>query len=201
MSPRPHPVRFAPLSVPAAVLTAVLAAACLAGAAAPALAHGEGEAAPAVDLAALLGGDYERVAGRIVELAEAFPADKYGWRPAEGVRSVSEAVMHVADANFALAAALGVAPPEGLDLEGQKLEQITDRERVLEILETSIDHAQRALAAAEGTDLDRTVNAFGFDMPAARVVVILDTHAHEHLGQLIAYARSNGITPPWSRGE
>ena len=23
-------------------------------------------------------------------------------------------------------------------------------------------------------------------------------HAHEHLGQLIAYARMNGITPPWS---
>lgn len=201
MSPRPTPVRPAPPPVPAAFLAALLTAACLAGAAPSALAHDEGEAAPAVDLAATLGSDYQRVAGRIVQLAEAFPADKYGWRPAEGVRSVSEAVMHVADANFALAAALGVTPPEGLDLEGQELEQITDRERVLEILETSIDHAERALAAAEGTDLNRTVHVFGFDMPAARVLVILDTHAHEHLGQLIAYARSNGITPPWSRGE
>ncbi len=196
MSPRSTSVRS-----PLAAMTAVFATIFLSLAAAPALAHDEGAAVPAVDLAATLGGDYDRVSGRLVQLAEAFPADKLGWRPAEGVRSVSEAVMHVADANFQLAAAFGVAPPEGLDLEGQKLEQITDRDQVIATLKTSIEHAKQALTAAEGTDLNRTLKVFGFEMPAARVLVILDTHAHEHLGQLIAYARSNGITPPWSQGE
>jgi uncharacterized damage-inducible protein DinB len=192
LNPRPRFARPA--------LATVLAAAFAVLGAAPALAHGEGEAAaPAVDLAAVLGGDYDRVSGMLIQLAEAFPADKLGWRPAEGVRSVSEAVMHVADANFRLAASLGVALPEGLELEG--LEAITDRDRVLATLKTSIEHAKQALAAAKGSDLDRKIQVFGFEMPAAQVLVILDTHAHEHLGQLIAYARSNGVTPPWSQGE
>jgi uncharacterized damage-inducible protein DinB len=31
------------------------------------------------------------------------------------------------------------------------------------------------------------------------VLELLATHNHEHLGQMIAYARMNGIAPPWSR--
>lgn len=193
MSPRPTPAR----SVRSSALAFVMAAACLA-LAAPTLAHDEGEAT-AVDLAATLGGDYQRVAGRIVQLAEAIPADKYGWRPAEGVRSVSEVVMHVATANFRLASSLGVAAPEGLDLEG--LEQVTDHDQAIATLKSSIENAKKALTASEGSDLTRTVHAFGFDMPASQALMILDSHAHEHLGQLIAYARSNGVTPPWSRSE
>ena len=192
MSTRPWSPRRSHL----APSVASLLAAALVLAAVPALAHEEGTAG-AVDLAATLGADFERTSGRVVQLAEAIPADKYGWRPAEGVRSVSEAVMHVAAANFALASALGVAPPEGADLEN--LEKVTDREEVLATLKTSIDHAKKALEGAEGTDYNRTVNAFGFEMPAARAVVILAAHSHEHLGQLIAYARSNGVTPPWSQ--
>ena len=192
MSTRPWSPRRSHL----APSVASLLAAALVLAAVPALAHEEGTAG-AVDLAATLGADFERTSGRVVQLAEAIPADKYGWRPAEGVRSVSEAVMHVAAANFALASALGVAPPEGADLEN--LEKVADREQVLATLKTSIDHAKKALEGAEGTDYNRTVNAFGFEMPAARAVVILAAHSHEHLGQLIAYARSNGVTPPWSQ--
>jgi len=176
---------------------ASLLAAAFVLAAVPALAHDEGESSGAVDLAATLGADFERTSGRVVQLAEAIPADKYGWRPADGVRSVSEAVMHVAAANFALASALGVAPPDGVDLEN--LEKMTDRGQVLSTLKTSIEHAKKAFEGAEGTDFNRTVNAFGFEMPAARAVVILAAHSHEHLGQLIAYARSNGVVPPWSQ--
>ncbi len=185
------PLARSPVAALAAALAFVLAAS-------PLLAHEEG-AAGGVDLAATLGADFERVSGRVVQLAEAIPADKYGWRPAEGVRSVSEVVMHVADGNFTLAKALGVAPPEGIGIEGQDLEKVTDRDQALATLKTSIEHARQALKAAEGTDYNRMVNAFGFEMPAARAVVILDAHAHEHLGQLIAYARSNGVTPPWSQ--
>lgn len=172
-------------------------AAVLVLAAVPAFAHGEGGTSGAVDLAATLGADFERTSDHVVQLAEAIPADKFGWRPAEGVRSVAEAVMHVAGANFALAGALGVAPPEGIDLEN--LESMTERDQVLSTLKTSIEHAKKAFEAAEGTDYNRSVNAFGFEMPAARAVVILAAHSHEHLGQLIAYARSNGVVPPWSR--
>jgi uncharacterized damage-inducible protein DinB len=169
-------------------------------AAVPAAAHDAPAAAPAAEGAGFqadVAADLQRTGEKLAALAEAIPADKYGWRPAEGVRSVSEAVMHVAAANFALSSALGVAPPDGTDLEN--LEKVTDRDQVVATLKTSIEHAKKAFEGAEGKDYNRTVNAFGFEMPAARAVVILAAHSHEHLGQLIAYARSNGVVPPWSQ--
>ena len=45
-------------------------------------------AAPASGFLAEYGAEVDRVGKQLVDLAEAFPADKYGWRPAPGVRSV-----------------------------------------------------------------------------------------------------------------
>lgn len=173
-----------------------LAALGLALVAAPVLAHDEatgGEPLPEAVLA-----DFDRAAGKLVSLAEAIPAESYGWRPAEGVRSVSETLMHVAAANFGLAAALGVPAPEGVDVSG--LETVTGKDEVLAMLGRSIEHAHKALEPGQAGDLSRQVQFFGNDFTAARVVTILTGHCHEHLGQTIAYARANGVTPPWSAG-
>ena len=35
--------------------------------------------------------------------------------------------------------------------------------------------------------------------PAPRVVLLVSGDQHEHLGQLIAFARSIGVKPPWSK--
>jgi uncharacterized damage-inducible protein DinB len=48
-------------------------------------------------------------------------------------------------------------------------------------------------------DLDATVELFGQERTKAQVVYLLGTHYHEHLGQSIAYARSIGVVPPWSK--
>jgi hypothetical protein len=44
-----------------------------------------------------------------------------------------------------------------------------------------------------------TIEAFGRKMTARSLWITTATHLHEHLGQLIAYARSNNVTPPWSK--
>ena len=80
----------------------------------PALAeHHEGEGSM---FTGTLAGNFEFVSGRLVQLAEAMPDELYTWRPAEGVRSTSETLMHVAGANLGLPMMLGVAPPEGMDM-------------------------------------------------------------------------------------
>jgi len=139
--------------------------------------------------------DFERSSGKLVDLAEAIPADKYGWRPAEGVRSVSEALVHVAGANFFLASALGVAPPENLSRDMEQT--ITGKDEVLELLQKSIENVA---AAADGEhDLDEEIEVFGQTMKKRDVFFIIAGHCHEHLGQTIAYARSNDVAPPWSQ--
>jgi len=141
--------------------------------------------------------DFTRATDHIVQLAEAFPADKYSWRPADGVRSVSEAFMHVAAANFHISSALGVAPPDDLP---ENLEGVTDKGEVLALLKASIGNAKQAIENGTAGDLSEEHQMFGQTMSTAMILIILDTHNHEHLGQAIAYARSNGVVPPWSQG-
>lgn len=199
-----HTHRLSPIRVRSA-LTLLCA---LALALVPAVAsadHHEGDAehdhAAGTDLATVLMGDFDRASSHFVELAEAIPAEHYSWRPAEGVRSVSETLMHVAGANYGLGQALGTEPEGGMmeraDLE--MLEEITDRDAALAKLNESVAFAKAAIEGATGKSGDEMLPAFGTEMPRSRVLMILDTHMHEHLGQLIAYARSNGVVPPWSQ--
>jgi uncharacterized damage-inducible protein DinB len=140
--------------------------------------------------------DVDGVGKKLVDLAEKMPVDKYGWRPAEGVRSVSEVYMHVAAANYLLTGFLGAKAPEGVN---RGLEtSVTDKAKIIEWLKKSLEHVKAVAAGIKEADLDKMVTAFGHQMSQRRVLMIVQTHMHEHLGQSIAYARMNGVTPPWS---
>lgn len=131
---------------------------------------------------------------KVERLAREIPAELYDWRPGEGVRSVSEVLMHIANGNFLLARDLGVPRPEDIP---EDLEAITDKDRVLMILSRSFEQAKTAFEQTVAGDLDRKVWENG--TTARGVLLRLLVHAGEHLGQLIAYARVNGVVPPWSR--
>jgi uncharacterized damage-inducible protein DinB len=131
---------------------------------------------------------------KIMELAESTPADRYGWRPANDVRSISEVYMHVAGGNYFLATFLGVpAPKSQRDLE----KTVTKKADVVAELQKSFEHLRTA--ATKTNDLEKQVKIFGNTTTHRGVLVTILSHLHEHLGQSIAYARMNGVTPPWSR--
>ncbi len=139
--------------------------------------------------------DLGRLEEKIVGLAEAMPAETYGWRPAEGVRSVSESFMHVCAGNQFFLGAIGVA----IEGDPRELEKITDKGEVLAALRSSFSTVREAITAVSNEDLETEVEFFGQRRPKAAVLYILQSHMHEHLGQAIAYARSNGVVPPWSQ--
>lgn len=142
--------------------------------------------------------DFDGASKKLTDLAGAMPADMYGWRPAEGIRSVSEVYMHVAGANFGLASALGVDMPTDVP---ENLEQdVTDKDQVIEVLKKSLEHVHKALEMVMKEDLSGEVSAFGRSFTRYGVLMIISGHSHEHLGQSIAYGRSNNVTPPWSGG-
>jgi len=154
---------------------------------------------------ATLAGNFEFVSGRLVQLAEAIPEDVYAWRPAEGVRSTSETIMHLAGANVGLPMMLGVAPPEGLEMSEDMMAQAQEREKtvtakadVIAELKRSIDYGKSAIGDFPQAELGEEIEFFGMNLTKRDLLLILLSHSHEHLGQLIAYARSNGVTPPWS---
>jgi len=183
----------------AACYVAVLTVLATLSAAPLAAQEGEGMAmASGGGLVAAAQGNWADVSGKLMSLAEAFPAEKYSWRPAEGIRSVSEVFMHVVGANYFLTTAFGGEVPEGI---GRDLEQrVTSKDEALPILKASIDHVTEVLAGLDEASLGETHQMFGQEMTGYQVLLIVLSHGHEHLGQGIAYARSNGVVPPWSAG-
>jgi uncharacterized damage-inducible protein DinB len=134
---------------------------------------------------------------KFTTLAEAVPADKYTWRPAEGVRSISEVFLHVAGANFGLGRVLGTQPPQGFEGKGYD-KSSTDKAKIVAAVKDSFAHFRGAIEKLSPADADKPVKLFGQETSMRGAVFGLLEHLSEHLGQSIAYARSNGVVPPWS---
>ncbi|TLP80957.1 DinB family protein [Maribacter sp. ACAM166] len=133
---------------------------------------------------------------QVIQLAEAFPEDTYDWRPTEGVNSVREALLHVAGGNYFLASKLGFAPPEDVDM--MTIDQITGKDNIIATLKRSNEFVLDKITMVEDGTLNEEVD-FGF-MKSNKLggLLAIMEHNGEHKGQLIAYARSNGVVPPWS---
>ena len=147
-------------------------------------------------------GDTEK---KVLDLEEAVPQSKFNWRPAPGVRSIAEAYLHIAFGNYGLTKmATGKEPPAevGWEMNPAKWDKkTTDKAEIKKILEKSFAHVHEVIGALPDADLDKMVNLFGHEMTARSVLIILAGHVNEHLGQSVAYARANKITPPWSKNE
>lgn len=135
---------------------------------------------------------------KLVGLAEAMPAEKFGYKPTPEVRSVSEVFMHVAAANYLFAGFLGADPPSGVDPRSLEKE-VTAKADVIEHLKKSFAHVKTAVAGVSQEDVETAVKVFGSESTKRGVMVMLVEHGGEHTGQAIAYARMAGVVPPWSR--
>ena len=137
-------------------------------------------------------GERGHVSRQLIALAEATPPEAYAWRPAPGVRSTSEVYTHIALTNFYLLSITG--PPMPSDIKSNDMEKtVTSKTDVIAFLKRSLD-AVKTARAAKARRPSTTVTVDGMYL---RIIV----HDNEHMGQLIAYARMNGIVPPWSKAE
>ncbi len=176
----------------------------LAASAIPAAA--QSESVPVVSANAEVIGLISGAEGKVTALADAMNDEQWAWRPMEGVRSTSEVLMHIAISNFFLPTLLGATLPEnfpvtmgpqgpvGLD----EYEATSDRDEVGAAMEASFNHVRAALAGISADRMDEEMNAFGQTMTVRGFCIFMATHLHEHLGQLVAYSRANGLVPPWS---
>lgn len=134
---------------------------------------------------------------RFTRLAEAVPAEKYAWRPAEGVRSIGEVYAHIVAANYGIARAFGTAPPAGIDPKTINA-TANDKPKVVQELKESFAHFRQAILALNDSDSDKAMKMFGRQTTQRGAFIMVTGHTGEHLGQSIAYARMNGIVPPWT---
>lgn len=151
--------------------------------------------------------DIARAEQKLIGLAEAIPEESYGWRPAEGVRSTGEVLMHVVADNYFLPTVADVAAPAATGIKAGDYASVqafearaASKAEALQALRESFAHLRSAMERTDASFLGRQLSLFGSDMSGTELWIVTATHLHEHLGQMIAYARANNVVPPWSRG-
>jgi uncharacterized damage-inducible protein DinB len=139
---------------------------------------------------------FDEAAGKMVQLAEAIPANKYGWHPAPKVRTVSQVLVHVGMANYYTIEGAGRTSP--VKLREDEETTFAAKPAVIQFLKQSNAHMRSVLSGLQPADLAQPVTMFGQQTTAGNAYLFGVTHLHEHLGQLVSYARANGVVPPWS---
>jgi hypothetical protein len=143
--------------------------------------------------------DIEVMREKFIGLAKAFPQDNYTYKPMDGVRSVSEVLMLIASEGYGFApTALGGTVAMSRD-ESRALSLITDKAQVLDHLVKGFAYAKAQIEEIDPATLVSARTLFGQERSTPALTLFVAGDMHEHLGQLIAYARSNQIVPPWSR--
>jgi uncharacterized damage-inducible protein DinB len=144
-------------------------------------------------------GSLSYISGQVMQLAQAIPAEKYSWAPQTGVRNVAEVMAHIISANYFFASKLGAKIPEGVKMETIE-KDLKTKEAIASELKRSYELMIGAIKNTKDASLATKVEfPFPGEFTSMSAVLIALGHSNEHLGQLIAYARMNNITPPWSQ--
>ncbi len=142
---------------------------------------------------------------KFIDLAQAIPESAYSWRPT-GARSVGEVLLHIAADNYFLPIPMGKPAPASSNISGTDFKTLDAFEKrklskaqIIAELDASFKHLHEGMGLTTDSNLTESIKFFGQDWSRQRAILATVTHMHEHLGQLIAYARSNNVAPPWSR--
>ena len=172
----------------------------------PALAQGTTPApaapAPGPTFQADAAGVLSHAQKEMVSLEQAIPQNKFTWRPGKGVRSVAEVYLHAAGSAYWFGKQLGFQVPADSRRKMKDFEKsTTDKAKIEKALTDSFEWFASNVKQMPDSELTKTVNLMGHDLTKRTVVMIAMGHYQEHLGQSIAYARSNGVVPPWSKND
>jgi hypothetical protein len=187
------------MSTPRLATALALASLVVVAGATPARAQNTITKETAASVKAAFSADIDNLQQKFVGLAQAFPQDKYTWRPMDGVRSVSEVLVLAAREGYGfIPGGFGGKPGLSAD-EMTKLNTLTDKAQIIDHLNKAFAYAKKEVDAADPATLTATRKLMGRDLTTTQVALFIGGDLHEHLGQLIAYARMNHIVPPWSK--
>jgi uncharacterized damage-inducible protein DinB len=142
---------------------------------------------------------------KVMDLAKAIPESAYAWRPDPGVRSTGDVFQHIAADNYFLPVLMNTPAPKetGITKEYNTAAAFEKRPMnkaaVIAELEKSFAFLRTSMTSTTDAQLNTATDVFGQKSTVRGLWISTVTHLHEHLGQAIAYARSNKVTPPWSK--
>jgi hypothetical protein len=140
---------------------------------------------------------------KVLDLAQAMPESAWAWRPMDGVRSTGEVVQHIAADNYFMPALMEIPAPKETGITSDYPTAAAWEKRPMD-KSAAIAELQKSFAflrtSMKGATDAQLAKGYGRRKTSGRALWISTlTHLHEHLGQLIAYARANKVVPPWSK--
>jgi len=141
--------------------------------------------------------DLEALNKKFVSLAEALPAEKFNWRPSDDTRTFAQLFLHVSGERYFFLGLIGAPKPDNIDPKTYE-KSTTDKAQIIAELNKSWEFTRDTINKMTNADFNVAQPKLGPDANKGDVVYLLVADAHEHMGQAIAYARANGIVPPWT---
>jgi len=169
--------------------------------AAPALAAAQGMGNmsndPASPVSNALRGMETRYAQNITAALDAFPADKYGYKPTDAQMTVGAVAAHlVNEGNYMLCSRVGgKAEPDHA-----KVDATSSKEALMAALRASFEFCQSAFTSVTDAQMADSVPGFG-PRKVSRAMMALITVGDwaDHYSQLANYLRLNNMLPPTAR--
>jgi hypothetical protein len=161
-------------------------------------------ASAANPVADLYGKQMDLLESDLVSLARAMPAERYDFRPSNGeftgVRTFGEQIRHVATMLYMTAAIVRQqATPYGPGVNDNGPATVQGKEQILAYLTGAIAYAREAIAFLDERNQFDALRTYFGSQPRVEVAAGLIYHSYNHYGQIVVYARMNGIVPPASR--
>lgn len=163
--------------------------------------------APMNPIAKIYDGDLSMFESELVPLVEAMPEGKFGFAPREGefkgARTFAQQATHIASVNYAVAAAmLGEKNPVDMGVAENGAASIRTKAQVVKYVKDSFAYTHRAMAKLSEKALTEMITSAFNDkqkVPRASMASVPVWHGFDHYGQMVIYARMNGVVPPASR--
>lgn len=151
-------------------------------------------------------GQLRTAESEIVSLVEAMPANKMNFAPTngefKGVRTFGQQAKHISAVLYMVcAAAKGEKPPVDLGGGENGPDSVASKEQIVKFMKDAFAYARGAAGSMTAEGLTQMVKSpFGQgEMPKGALVSLATWHSFDHYGQMVVYARMNGVIPPASQ--
>ncbi len=157
-------------------------------------------------VAKIYDGPIRSAESEIVSLTQAMPAEKFGFAPTQGefkgVRTFAQQAKHLSTAIYEVSAAiLGEKSPVEVGKDENGPASVASKEQIVQFMKDAFAYAHKAVATINAENQVRMVKSpFGSgEIAVGSLAEIVAWHSFDHYGQMVEYARMNGIVPPASR--
>jgi uncharacterized damage-inducible protein DinB len=124
-----------------------------------------------------------------VAVAQAMPADQYGFRPHPESMDFGQLMSHIATTNYQFCAGLKDAAPPVLPSP-------TDKDAVVKFLNDSFDYCSAVIPNLTEEQLSKAHDSPDGHLAGREILLAMYIHVAHHRGQAEIYLRDKGIAPP-----